>query len=376
MRLDRKMIFLAITVFITACQADDAPSMEELTPGIMAGELPLLAGTNRIGMIEGFNISNPQATRDSIVAKWSEAKNSGMTVGRLQLDWSELEPAPNTYDRPSLQSRLENLNAQGLQPFLLLSAYDSDGPTVPTDLEGIRFNDERLIDRFKGLLNWVVPLLIENGGWALSISNEPDNSFRELPTLSSDIKSFARAIRDHVHTISPKMAVTVTFAEGNLASHSNEIAAVLDECDIACWNFYGSFLDTENLTYAAKSVEEIRSSLKAVLGLSGIKKSIIQELGMHIGLDSSEEIQRLFYQTFFEQMETESQLEAAFAFQLVDWSPDTIDFYTASFDTESFPPGLLDAFSESLATIGLLDQRNGQARPAWNELMLWTTRFQ
>ncbi len=375
MRICSKTIFLVFALCLSACQTDDTPQTEEQPPESQAGDLLLLTGTNRVGMIEGFNVSNPSATRDSMDVRWAEAKRSGMTVGRLQLDWSELETAPGNYDQIGLQGLLEDFNGQGLQPFLLVSAYDSDGPTVPADLEGVRFNDERVISRFKSLLDWVVPLLVENGGWAISISNEPDNSFGEIPTLPGDIKSFTGAIRDHVHTIAPKMAVTVTFAEGNLASHEDEIVAVLAECDIACWNFYGSFLDVENLTYASKSVEEIRSSLQAVLGLSSTKKHIIQELGMHIGLDSSEEIKRLFYQTFFEQMQAERQLGAAFAFQLVDWSPETLALYTASFDTESFPPGLLDAFTESLATIGLLDQGNGQARPAWNEVTHWIARF-
>ncbi len=374
-RIGLKTTLITLVFCSGACQTDDAGGLEVEIPTVEAGELPLLSGTNRIGMIEGFNISNPSATIDSMAVRWSEAKSAGMTVGRVQLDWSELETTPGSYDKTALQGRLEDLKAQDLQPLLLISAYDSDGTTVPFDLDGTRMNDERLVNRFKALLEWVVPMLVENGGWAISISNEPDNSFGEIPTLAADMASFTGTVRDYVHTISPELAVTVTFAAGNLAVHSDAIRRILAECDVACWNFYGSYLDAENNTYTTKSVPEIYSSLDALLKLSNTQKVVIQELGMHIGLDSSPEIQRQFYQTFFEQMQVEAQLEAAFAFQLVDWSPETLDIYTESFDTESFPPGLLEAFVESLGTIGLLNQNNGQARPAWDELTLWIRRF-
>ena len=40
----------------------------------------------------GFNFSNPSATQDSIEARIQEAIKEGMSVGRLQIDWTDLEP--------------------------------------------------------------------------------------------------------------------------------------------------------------------------------------------------------------------------------------------------------------------------------------------
>ena len=59
-----------------------------------------------------------------------------MSVGRLQIDWPELEPAPGTFNQTLLEEELAKMNNQGLQTFLLISAYDSDGPVIPSDLQG------------------------------------------------------------------------------------------------------------------------------------------------------------------------------------------------------------------------------------------------
>ncbi|MFO7969952.1 MAG: hypothetical protein R6U15_07595 [Candidatus Izemoplasmatales bacterium] len=96
------LIVIAVILFLGACEKDD-----DVNPQIdsIAGEIPLLEGDNRIGIIEGFNPSNPDATTDSIEARWNEAINTGMTVGRLQIDWPELEPSPSTYDMMSFEQR-------------------------------------------------------------------------------------------------------------------------------------------------------------------------------------------------------------------------------------------------------------------------------
>jgi hypothetical protein len=57
------------------------------------------------------------------------------------------------------------MKSQGLQPFLLISVYDSHGPVLPVDLSGNDLNDPELIQRFKNLMDWVIPLLVEYDGF-------------------------------------------------------------------------------------------------------------------------------------------------------------------------------------------------------------------
>ena len=195
----------AFLLILSACEKDVNPQIDSI-----AGKLPLLNGVNRIGTIQGFNTSNPPATADSMAASWDDAINAGMSVGRLQIDWPELEPSPNTYDKVSFEQRLMEMKAEGLQIFLLISAYDSGEPVVPDDLKEKDFDDPEFIQRFKNLMDWVIPLLVEYDGFLISISNEAENSFGEIPGLDSQILSFLKDIKDYIHQIDENMPVTVT----------------------------------------------------------------------------------------------------------------------------------------------------------------------
>lgn len=364
------MLMLSITYF-SGCKKD-----EIINPviDIVAGELPLLNGDNKIGMIVGFDPSYPVSTTDSIQARWQEALDAGMSVGRLQIDWTELEIAPNTYDKNALESRLIEYQNQNLQTYLLISAYDSEGPVVPADLNGKNFDDPILIDRFNNLMNWVIPMLVEYDGYLISIANEADMSFNEKPQLPQQILKFLKDVRSHIHEINENMAVTVTIAELNLDDGRPGIPELINECDVACWNFYGAKSQFSNPYYVAQSENEIRNDIQRLLDVSGEKNIVIQELGMYSGntsLNSSQEIQRRFFEIFFEQMQQQERIKVAYNFQLVDWSPEVTDLYAEAFKGEGLPQEFIDQFSESLKTTGLINYNNGTRKNAWNEFIYW-----
>ena len=325
-------------------------------------------------MIVGFNPSNPSATTDSISARWQEAINAGMSVGRLQIDWGELEPGPNVFDKSVLQDKLIEFRNQNLQTFLLISAYDSEGPSVPTDLQGLNFDNPTLIKRFNNLMDWVIPMLIDYGGYMISIANEADNKFNEQPTLYLEIVKFLKEVKNHIHTINENMAVTVTVAEGNLNDGRPGIPEILNECDVTCWNFYGSKFQFSSPYYTAKTENEISTDIQRLLSISGEKNIVIQELGMYSGntsLNSSTEIQRNFFEVFFKQMQKHKRIKVAYNFQLVDWSPKVTDLYTKLLENEGLSQEFIDQFAESLETIGLINYSDGTRKYAWNEFLYW-----
>lgn len=373
----RKLYFLiSFLVIFISCDKDSivAPNVDTI-----AGELPLLNGGTKIGTIIGFNPSNPQSTTDSINARWNEAVNNGMTVARLQIDWAELEPQPNVFDTNALEEQLIEFKNQNLQTFLLISAYDSEGPEIPEDLQGLKFDNPVLIERFNNLMDWVIPMLVQYDGYIISITNEADNSFGEIPNLHNEILSFLKEVRPHIHSINEKMAVTVTIAEGSLDSDKPGITEIIAECDVACWNFYGSAFEFELPYYTAQTENQIKNDIHRMLEVSGEKNIVIQELGMHSGsdnLDSSEEIQRKFFQTFFQEMQNEKRLRAAYIFQLVDWSPEVTAIFTQIFEDEGMSQGFIDAFAETLETAGLIQYSNGCRKPAWDEFIYWLNEFE
>ncbi|MFP4024141.1 MAG: hypothetical protein ACLFVR_06400 [Thiohalospira sp.] len=315
-----------------------------------------------------------------MTARWDDAINAGMTVGRLQIDWPELEPSPNTYDKVNFEQRLMEMRAEGLQIFLLISAYDSGEPVVPDDLQEKNFDDPEFIQRFKNLMDWVIPLLVEYDGFLISISNEAENSFGEVPGLDNQILIFLQEIKEHVHQLNENMAVTVTFSEGSLDEDKPGIYDILAECDVACFNFYGAKSQfTPPLYYVAQTESEIKSDIQRMLDVSGEKKIVIQELGMYSGnttLNSSQEIQRKFFEVFFSEMKNEERIKAAFNFQLVDWSTEVTEIFAQELEDEGMTQEFIDQFSESLETIGLINYSNGMRKEAWDEFVFWLKEFE
>jgi len=362
-------------LLLFACERDVDPEIDSI-----AGKLPLLNGDNRIGTIQGFNSSNPPATIDSMAARWDDAINAGMSVGRLQIDWPELEPSPNTYDKVNFEQRLMEMKAEGLQIFLLISAYDSGEPVVPDDLLEKDFDDPEFIQRFKNLMDWVIPLLVEYDGFLISISNEAENSFGEIDGLDNQILMFLKDVKDHIRQLNENMAVTVTFSEGSLDDDKPGIYEILAACDVACFNFYGAKSQfTPPLYYVAQTEAEIKSDIQRMLDVSGEKNIVIQELGMYSGnttLNSSHEIQRKFFEVFFTEMKKEERIKAAFNFQLVDWSPEVTELFKEMLEVEDLPQDFIDQFAESLETIGLINYNNGERKKAWNEFLFWLTDFE
>lgn len=339
-----------------------------------AASLPLLSEGNKLGMIVGFNASNPPATTDSIEARWEEAIDAGMSVGRLQIDWPELEPEEGQYDRDVLENALEDLADQGVEIFLTVSAYDSDGPVVPTYLEGNDFDNGLFQERFNLLMDWVVPMLRQYNGWVIAISNEPDNAFGDDARLADQIIDFLQNSREHIHGIEEDMAVTVTMNEGNLEPFPRETRMIAAESDVVSLNYYG----TEPEPGEPFSQANLQAEVDEMLEFSGEKSIIFQELGMYSGstlMNSSEEIQADFFEAFFTRMEQEPRLRAAVVFQLVDWEPATTEIILDFLRAENVSEDFVNEYGEVLNTLGLIKHETGESKLAWDVLIRFVKAF-
>lgn len=366
MRLVATVTFVILLFVYTACKEEDQTAPADTT----AATLPFLAPGKHLGMITGFNPSQSAATADSTEARWAEALAAGMSVGRVQIDWPELEPVEGQYDEAALRDALQQLSDKGLQPFLTLSVYDSDGPVLPDYLEGKSIDDPELIDRFEALMDWVIPMLESEGGWGITIANEPDNFFSEIPELATQVLRFLAASRQHIHKASPEMAVTITLNAGNLAFSRPDMELFQPEVDVICFNLYGSGLFPIDQPY---TTAEIQAEIDAVLDFAGGKSVIFQEIGMHSNTDllnSSESIQAAFFDTFFTRMQEEPLIRAAFVFQLVDWSPEAIAVFNTVFE-EEVPQSFIDQYSAVLGSIGLIRYEDGQRKAAWERVLHW-----
>ena len=111
--------------------------------------------------------------------------------------------------------------------------------------------------------------------------------------------------------------------------------------------------------------------LAAMMTATGDLEVVVQELGCPAGPDegtstigATAELQAAFYADVGAALAVEPRLRAAFAFQLVDWSPEAIALLEAS--VQDAPQWFIDRFVESLGTIGMRRYADGTPRPAWS----------
>lgn len=347
--------------------------------------LGLLDPGPHLGMIVGFEAPAP-GTEAQVDANWNDAIASGMDVGRIQIDWADLEPTPGTYALGDLVAQLETMQADGLQIMVTLSTIDSLEYTLPEDLEdpavelglagGMAFDDPVITDRFAALLDVVVPLVVDHGGFLVTVGNEPDNHFEARPELAAEIAGFTAAARDHAATLAPELAVSMTLTYASVDTY--EVSqAILDEVSVATFNLYCQGEDGN-----VQEPEAVATRVGAMLEVVGDKPIVIQELGCPAGwedtpttIDGTLEKQAGFFEAFAAQMEAEPRLRAAFVFQMLDWSPSLTDLFAQELAALGFEQPVIDLFTESLGTAGLCRWEDATCRPAWDSVLDAIARF-
>ncbi len=350
--------------------------------------LPLLPAGNHISVIKGFNTSNPSQTRSNINLRRNEAISKGMRVDNIQLDWSQLEPLPNQYNKQLLEDILVSRQADGLNIFMVLSTIDSEEFTLPSDLldansttgfaYGMAFDDPFIVARFKKLLDWVVPMVVAHGGWGLSVGNEPGDYITDNPSVEQSVVNFLAAARSHAHSIDPSLAITMTLSQVLLEKGETFHFPILAQSDVASFTYYG--IDP---LYHSDNPAKVNQEVDQMLSAAGDKILFLQELGAPGGyenrfspMNASFTKQQQFLENVFAKMESEPRFRVATIFQLVDWQPNLVDTYTQVFAGEpNVPQDFIDRFAESLETTGLIRYRDGSPKPAWNTFIKWVGKF-
>ncbi len=349
-------------------------------------DLPLLSPGPHLGMIQGFESPKP-SVQPLIDAGWQDALQQGMDVGRVHYSWGELEIAPGVYDLSSITSEMGQLHAQGLQLFVTLETIDSEGFTLPNDLldpnsptgliNGWHLDNPVIVSRFSSFLDQLLPVVVQNGGWVLSVGNEPGNYLSDNPSETSSFVAFLAAARQHAHSLEPNLAITMTLSWLQFSNNEPFLPSLRDECDVVAfnyspfylgWNFFNWF------TMLPPSV--VRQDIQSLLNFAGTKNLIFQEIGYSAGytsspsdINSSPAKQAEFFQNLFEILATEPRFRAGIVFQMMDWSPALSSAYANLLVTEGLPRWLADRYGEILATTGFFRFTDGSTRPAWQTFL-------
>ena len=336
----------------------------------------------------GFNIDNPRTVRRAIERFQDEATRAGMQVKPIEFAWEDIEPSEGSYRLREVEERLRDYAERGWRPLVLLRAIDSDDITIPTYLKGtdaamslgeIDVSAPRIIDRYGALMERVVPLVRDHGGFAILIANEPDNFLTPRPDLTGRVVAFIEAARERIHRIDPDMAVGVALSngfdfdddDGRLREPLPHHLEIIGASDIAVFNVYCLNMPAE------RQASVIRQRIAARVEAAAGRDIVIQEAGCPSGgaPGLSPEHQRGFFEAYHEAIAGTS-VRVSVVFQLVDWTEATIEHYGNALkpilDAEPAfreNPDLIFVYLDQLASIGMVDAITGEPKPAWFQFM-------
>lgn len=347
------------------------------------GALSLLPTGQHLGYIAGFE-SFPPATEAAVRSAQTQAIAKGMRVARVQTDWSALEISPGVFNKTNLENQLSALRAANLKPFLTLTTADSDTFELPADLmdpsdsqklkAGLTLDSPTVVARFNDLMDWVVPLLVSNGGWGLSIANEPGTLIDDGHLSAFEMANFARSARSHIQSLDSRLAVTVTMRYQEVLVSAAYLPSIIAACDVACFNYY-----PQDPNFYVESTSTVSGRVAALLQAADGKEMVIQEVGCPGGYEGvtptniggSLSHQSAFFHEFVNQMAARPKLRAAFVFQMVDWSSGLTNGFLGGLP----PAPWVEAVRETMRTLGLLRYEDGTSRPALAEFYAGVERF-
>lgn len=334
-----------------------------MTETAIPGFPPRLPAGPHLGFIEGFDdlaVPRGDTTLAAIAgALRADAVGAGMSIGRGQIDWAELEPAPGVYDRGALDAALAGAAAGGTLPFLTLSTLDSEGPTLPAHLP-VDLGAPAVLEAFDALLGWMVPILAEAGVWGLSLGNEVDIPVEDGFVTTGDAVAFFTRGGATVAVLDPDLAVTVTFTADADLTNPALAGPLVAALDLVTINYYCPVAE-------GRPVEPARwgDPVRRWAELAEGRPVFLQELGCPAGYGGFEAEQAAFFASMAELILREDQVIGATVFQLVDWSPELAAAFSGPLREDGFGPAA-DDLEEALATLGFVRWDDGTVRPAWD----------
>ena len=354
------------------------------------GEMPdfsiaRLSDGPHMGIIVGFDalVNGPYDRAARAEELMDIAANSGASISRIQVDWSELELAPGQYDEASLTQSLDEARARGQSVFVTLSTLDSEGLTIPSDFltdegnlrSGLELSSPKILQRFEQFLDWFVPILSQAEVWGLALGNEVDDPINEDRSLEMGALVFYETGRNRVKQLDPEIAVTVTltiFSSNNLPWFTQSLHEFLD---LATLNYYCLQSD-----FTVTGASQWDLDVETMKDTAGDLPIMIQELGCPVGYGDqgvgavpqinnnmgSPQIQKEFFEYFQTLFDEDPQFRAATVFQLYDTSPELAKMFGDLIRTDPSIDIFADRFEEWLATVGLCRWADGTCRPAWD----------
>lgn len=345
-------------------------------------DLPLLAPGKHLGTLVTFE-GIPSHIENQAASRWQEAVSRGMSIGRVHTDWDALERrgpySPNT----GLKASLVRFKQSGIQPLVTICTIDKYSLSLPPDLlepgctdrlaNGLHFDDPAILERFLALLDWLVPMLTQHGGWALSVANAADGYLAAHAEEVPHFLRFLSTVRQHCRRLSPDLAVTVSMSEGALRGEHGPtppwFAELIAECDVACFDYTPLDPDTLLAPDLALIPKHVDGMMAAAAGRQVVLEDMYFPAGYENGgssINSSPRTQREAYKTIIGELAARPGFRAAYTLQIIDWSPGLAGgMLMAELDRQHPTELYRKRYEEIHRTYAMCRYEDASPRPAW-----------
>lgn len=358
---------LLLTLLVVAMLVSFSPPVASHAqdPAPDPSTLPLLPQERHLGsMFYGWGAPPP----DVIQPRIEEATAAGMNAYTLYLDWPTLEPAPGQYELNALRETLEWAQNNGLSTFANITVVDIEDLVLPPEYlangestgnafsEGYSFTNVDLVGRFFGLLDAVVPLMVEHGVFYLGVGNEVDGWLTENPDQLGDYLAFIAATREHVRSLEPALAVGLTVT-GNVPLYDPLMLDTFYQvADVVSANIYAIDVSDFTLTDTQSTIALLEDFLDAY----GERPIVIPEIGCNsaASMNSSLELQRECFETVFNVLARYPTVRFATVFTFHDFEPEICTAIQAAFGYDAragFDSIYDERIADYLCTLGMVN---------------------
>ncbi|HYO88027.1 MAG TPA: hypothetical protein VER79_05220 [Candidatus Limnocylindrales bacterium] len=334
--------------------------------------LPLLPQGQHVGVF--YMPPEDPAAKTALDAAYGEVLQAGSSAYVLPISWAELEPSPGAIDTGAIERGLATLASLGLRPYLSITTINTVKLTLPPDLitaneyelaDGRHFDDPVIVERFARLLDAIVPPLVAQGGFFVSVGNEVEGWLEARPDEVAGFVEFVAAARAHAHALAPGLGVGATITHGGVARGVDFLGELLAVSDAAAFTYYPL-----NDDFTVRDPSVAASDLAQMIAAVGDLPVLFQEVGYPSGAaptpnnGSSNEQQRQFITNFFAAMRQQPQVRFASVLQFSDWSTAICDAFVRYYTGLDALPVL----HEYLCSLGL-HTADGVPKPAYEAFL-------
>jgi len=280
----------------------------------------------------GIEVST--ASDDDYIHAYNKADELGINFVHFSIGWNNLDTttdtSPNDYVLIDPNNYIQTLDAfysmNNKDVYLtILGPLNTCVRNMPADLINRELDDPDVINRFKVMLDFLLPLLNNVDLTGLIIGNEVDIYLKSHPGEINNFKNFFIAVKNHVKTINPDLLVSFTTTLiGAAVNLKDDLLLLNQNSDFISLTYYPL-----NPDFTVQSPGVVKNDIKQICDIYD-KDIYFQECGYQTSEEclSSEKLQSDFIKEVFLSWDTyKNKIKAISFYQLTDWKPEYITAY-------------------------------------------------